>query len=71
MAIYTLGKVIIWVITMPAINRNTIQTKLIHELFELIKTSTSTQTKEIATDELLRRGYTLDDITLIANSDNQ
>lgn len=56
---------------MPAINRNTIQTKLIHELFELIKTSTSTQTKEIATDELLRRGYTLDDINLIANSDNQ
>ncbi|MGR6860626.1 hypothetical protein ACU5EH_10105 [Aliivibrio salmonicida] len=56
---------------MPAINRNTIQIKLIHELFELIKTSVSTQTKEIATDELLRRGYTLDDINLIANSDNQ
>ncbi|ANU35663.1 hypothetical protein [Vibrio scophthalmi] len=56
---------------MPVINRNTIQTKLIHELFELIKISTSTQTKEIATDELLRRGYTLDDINLIANSKPQ
>lgn len=56
---------------MPTINRKTIQTKLIHELFELIKTSTPEETKEIAINELIRRGYTLVDINIIANSDTQ
>lgn len=54
---------------MATINRNTIQGKLIHELFELLNTTTSEETKEIATDELLRRGYTLDDIQIINNPD--
>ncbi|EGU36852.1 hypothetical protein [Vibrio scophthalmi] len=56
---------------MPIINRSTAQEKSIHELFELLKTDSSNEIREIAIDELLKRGYTLDDISLIAHSDAQ
>lgn len=52
---------------MPYINRNTIQTKTIPELFELIKNIKSDNTKDIATDELIKRGYTRDDIDTMLN----
>ena len=56
---------------MTAINRNTIQAKLIHELFELLNTNASNEIRELAIDELIRRGYTLDDIHIIRHSKPQ
>ncbi|SGY86141.1 hypothetical protein [Moritella viscosa] len=52
---------------MPQIIRNVIHVKSIHELFELLKKSTSDDVKEIAINELVKRGYSLDDIHITLN----
>ena len=52
---------------MPQTIRNTIQVKTIHELFELLKSSTSEDIKEVAINELIKRGYSFDDIQITLN----
>lgn len=52
---------------MPHPIRNVIHLKSIHELFELIKNSTSDDIKEVAINELVKRGYSLDDIQITLN----
>ncbi|SGZ08044.1 unnamed protein product [Moritella viscosa] len=52
---------------MPQIIRNVIHVKSIHELFELIRNSTSDDIKEVAINELVKRGYSLDDIQITLN----
>lgn len=52
---------------MSQIIRNVIHVKSIHELFELIRNSTSDDIKEVAINELVKRGYSLDDIQITLN----